>query len=92
MSCVAGGPKLTDDAFLEIRGTMCFSASGSFGVAAVIAATGVVMGGLLAVALVATFVIKRNALVSTWCFFAAIFSGIIVASIAAEHKLAAKPA
>jgi hypothetical protein len=51
-----------------------------------------IMGGLLAVALVATFVIKRNALVSTWCFFAAIFSGVIVLSIAAEHKLAARTA
>lgn len=46
-----------------------------------------VMGGVLVVGLVATFVIKRQALTSVWCFFAAIMSGVIVLSIAAEHKL-----
>lgn len=46
-----------------------------------------VMGAVLAFGLVATFVIKRQALTSVWCFFAAIMSGLIVLSIAAEHKL-----
>jgi hypothetical protein len=46
-----------------------------------------VMGGVLVVGLVATFVIKRQALTSVWCFFAAVMSGVIVLSIAAEHKL-----
>jgi hypothetical protein len=45
------------------------------------------MGGILVVGLVATFVIKRQALTSVWCFFAAVMSGAIVLSIAAEHKL-----
>jgi hypothetical protein len=47
-----------------------------------------IMGALLAVGLVATFVIKRDALVSTWCFFAAILSAVIAMSVAAEHRLA----
>jgi hypothetical protein len=47
-----------------------------------------VMGAVLAFGLVATFVIKRQALTSVWCFFAAVMSGVIVLSIAAEHKLA----
>jgi hypothetical protein len=47
-----------------------------------------VMGGVLVVGLCATFVIKRQALTSVWCFFAAVMSGVIVLSIAAEHKLA----
>jgi hypothetical protein len=46
-----------------------------------------VMGGVLVVGLVATFVIKRQALTSVWCFFAAVMSGAIVLSIAAEHKI-----
>jgi hypothetical protein len=46
-----------------------------------------VMGAVLVAGLVATFVIKRQALTSVWCFFAAIMSGVIVVSIAAEHKL-----
>jgi hypothetical protein len=46
------------------------------------------MGGILVVGLIATFVIKRQALTSVWCFFAAVMSGAIVLSIAAEHKLA----
>jgi hypothetical protein len=45
------------------------------------------MGAVLVVGLVATFVIKRQALTSVWCFFAAVMSGVIVLSIAAEHKL-----
>ena len=36
------------------------------------------MGVVLVGALVATFIIKRETLTSTWCFFAAILSGIIV--------------
>jgi hypothetical protein len=47
-----------------------------------------VMGGILVVGLVATFLIKRQALTSVWCFFAAVMSGVIVFSLAAEHKLA----
>lgn len=47
-----------------------------------------VMGVVLIVGLCATFVIKRQALTSVWCFFAAVMSGVIVLSIAAEHKLA----
>jgi MFS family permease len=47
-----------------------------------------VMGGVLVVGLVATFLIKRQELTSVWCFFAAVMSGVIVLSIAAEHKIA----
>jgi hypothetical protein len=46
-----------------------------------------VMGGILVFGLVATFVIKRQTLTSVWCFFAAVMSGVIVLSIAAEHKI-----
>jgi len=46
-----------------------------------------VMGAILAFGLVATFVIRRQALTSVWCFFAAVLSGVIALSIAAEHKL-----
>ncbi|HEY4393198.1 MAG TPA: DUF6629 family protein [Polyangia bacterium] len=46
-----------------------------------------VMGVVLIVGLVATFVIKRQALTSVWCFFAAVMSGVIVLSLAAEHRL-----
>ncbi len=46
-----------------------------------------VMGAVLVFGLVATFVIKRQALTSVWCFFAAVLSGVIVLSIAAEHKI-----
>jgi len=49
-----------------------------------------VMGGVLAVALVATFVIKRQTLTSTWCFFSAILSGFIVLGIGEHHRLGAK--
>jgi hypothetical protein len=45
------------------------------------------MGSVLAVALVVTFVVQRTALTSVWCFFAAILSGVIVMGIAAEHRL-----
>ena len=44
------------------------------------------MGVVLVGALVATFIIKRATLTSTWCFFAAILSGIIVLSLAAEQR------
>jgi len=44
------------------------------------------MGVVLVGALVATFIIKRETLTSTWCFFAAILSGIIVLSLAAEQR------
>jgi hypothetical protein len=50
------------------------------------------MGGVLVLALLATFLIKRTALTSVWCFFAAIMSGVIVLSIAAEHRIALKTA
>jgi len=46
-----------------------------------------VMGGGLAFGLVATFVIKRQAVTSVRCFFAAVLSGVIVLSIAAEHRI-----
>jgi len=46
-----------------------------------------VMGAVLTLGLIATFVIKRQALTSVWCFFAAVMSGVIVLSIAAERKL-----
>jgi hypothetical protein len=46
-----------------------------------------VMGSVLVFGLVATFIIKRQALTSVWCFFAAVMSGVIVLSIAAEHKI-----
>lgn len=45
------------------------------------------LGAILAFGLVATFVIRRQALTSVWCFFAAVMSGVIVLSLAAEHKL-----
>ena len=47
-----------------------------------------VMGGILLFGLFATFIIKRAELTSVWCFFAAVMSGVIVMSIAAEHRLA----
>jgi hypothetical protein len=45
------------------------------------------MGGVLVLGLCATFVIKRQALTSVWCFFAAVMSGVIVLSLAAEHRI-----
>jgi uncharacterized protein DUF6629 len=45
------------------------------------------MGTILAVALVVTFVVERTTLTSVWCFFAAILSGVIVMGIAAEHRV-----
>lgn len=36
------------------------------------------MGGILVFGLLATFLIKRQALTSVWCFFAAVMSGVIV--------------
>jgi hypothetical protein len=50
-----------------------------------------IMGGVLAVALVATFIIKRQTLTSVWCFFAAILSVVIVLGISAQHRLTIKP-
>jgi hypothetical protein len=52
--------------------------------------TAKIMGSVLAVALVATLIIERAALISVWCFFAAILSGVIVLAIAAEHRLKTK--
>ena len=46
-----------------------------------------VMGSVLVFGLIATFVIKRQALTSVWCFFAAVMSGVIVLSVSAEHKI-----
>jgi hypothetical protein len=46
------------------------------------------LGGVLAVALVATFLIERETLTSVWCFFGALLSGVIVLAVAAEHRLA----
>ena len=46
-----------------------------------------IMGGVLAVTLVATFIIERTTLTSVWCFSAAILSGVIVMGIAAERRL-----
>ena len=44
------------------------------------------MGLVLVGALVATFIIRRQTLTSTWCFFAAILSGLVVLSLAAEQR------
>ncbi|HEY8829571.1 MAG TPA: hypothetical protein VIM83_03125, partial [Candidatus Limnocylindria bacterium] len=51
-----------------------------------------IMGIVLALALLATFVIKRQTLTSVWCFFAAILSLFIVLGISEEHRLTIKPA
>jgi hypothetical protein len=45
------------------------------------------MGALLAVGLVVTYVLEHDAMTSTWCFFAAILSGVVVMSLAAEQRL-----
>ena len=50
------------------------------------------MGIVLAVSLLLTFVIERQALTSVWCFFAAILSVVIVLGISAQHRLTIKPA
>jgi hypothetical protein len=50
------------------------------------------MGVVLTVALIATFLIKREALTSVWCFFAAIFSVVVVLGISADHRLTVKVA
>ncbi len=50
------------------------------------------MGIVLAGALVATFVIQRQALASVWCFFAAILSVFIVLGIGKDHRLTIKVA
>jgi hypothetical protein len=44
-----------------------------------------VMGGLVIVSLVATYVAQRAALTSVWCFFAAILSGLILVMVHREQ-------
>jgi uncharacterized membrane protein len=50
------------------------------------------MGAVLVLALVATFVIRRETLTSVWCFFAAILSAFIVLGIGDHRRLAVKTA
>jgi len=50
------------------------------------------MGAVLALALVATFVIRRETLTSVWCFFAALMSAVIVVGVRETRRLAARPA
>ncbi|HSY39742.1 MAG TPA: DUF6629 family protein [Polyangia bacterium] len=50
------------------------------------------MGTVLVLSLLATFLIERQALTSVWCFFAAILSVLIVVSIGRDHRLVIKPA
>jgi len=50
------------------------------------------MGTVLAVALLATFLIRRETLTSVWCFFAALMSVIIVLSVSERGRVAAQPA
>jgi hypothetical protein len=50
------------------------------------------MGTVLVLSLLATFLIERQALTSVWCFFAAILSLLIVLSISRDHRLIIKPA
>ena len=45
------------------------------------------MGTVLIVSLLATFLIERQALTSVWCFFAAILSVIVVLSLGEDHRL-----
>jgi hypothetical protein len=49
------------------------------------------MGTVLVLSLLATFLIERQALTSVWCFFAAILSLLIVLSIGKDHRLVIKP-
>jgi hypothetical protein len=49
------------------------------------------MGTVLVLSLLATFLIERQALTSVWCFFAAILSLLIVLSISKDHRLVIKP-
>ncbi len=51
-----------------------------------------IMGTVLALSLLATFLIQRRALASVWCFFAAILSVLIVLSISKDHRLIIAPA
>ena len=51
-----------------------------------------IMGIVLVLSLLATFLIERQALTSVWCFFAAILSVLIVLSISKDHRLIIKPA
>ena len=50
------------------------------------------MGTVLVLSLLATFLIERQALTSVWCFFAAILSVLIVLSISKDHHLIIEPA
>lgn len=50
------------------------------------------MGTVLIVSLLATFLIERQALTSVWCFFAAILSVIVVLSIDKDHRLSIESA
>lgn len=45
-----------------------------------------VMGAVLVLALLATFVIEQRALTSVWCFFAAILSGFLVVAMAPQRR------
>jgi hypothetical protein len=45
------------------------------------------MGGVLVLALIATFIIERQALTSVWCFFAAILSGFMVFGLDEQRRL-----
>jgi hypothetical protein len=51
-----------------------------------------IIGFILALALLVTFVIERQALASVWCFFAAILSAFIVIGIGEDQRLAVKVA
>jgi uncharacterized membrane protein len=50
-----------------------------------------IMGAVLAVSLLATFIIERQTLTSVWCFFGAILSAVIVLGISEDHRLVIKP-
>ncbi len=50
------------------------------------------IGVVLAVALVATYLLERRAFASVWCFFAAIISAIIVVGIRQDQRLSLKVA
>ncbi len=46
------------------------------------------LGVMLVVSLLATFIVRRDTLTSVWCFFAALLSVLVVASIARETRIA----
>jgi uncharacterized membrane protein len=50
------------------------------------------MGTVLGVSLIATFIIERQTLTSVWCFFGAILSAVIVLGISEDHRLVIEPA